>query len=97
MIGKMRTIILTLGLPASGKSTWAKDQLQKYPGKYKRVNKDSLRDLLDNGSFNIENETFIEEVRDFIVQKAVVNGFDVIIDDTSSIKGCLFSIKAFAS
>jgi predicted kinase len=79
----MRTIILTLGLPASGKSTWAKEQLQKYPGKYKRVNKDIFRDLLDNGSFNVENEIFIEEVRDFIVQKALVNGFDVIIDDTN--------------
>jgi len=79
----MRTVIMTQGLPGSGKSTWTKEQLQKHPGKYKRINKDSLRELLDKGLFTPENESFIEEVRDFITMKALVNGFDVIIDDTN--------------
>ena len=40
-------VILTVGLPASGKSTWAKEQVSQNPGQYKRVNKDDLRAMLD--------------------------------------------------
>lgn len=79
----MRTIILTKGLPASGKSTWAVEQQRKYPGKYKRVNRDLLRLMLDNNEFSQTNENFINEIRERIVEKALLKGFDVIIDDTN--------------
>lgn len=35
------------GLPASGKSTYAKELVLKSPGKYKRINKDDLRAMVD--------------------------------------------------
>ena len=35
-------LIMTLGLPASGKSTWAKELVAKSGGQIKRVNKDDL-------------------------------------------------------
>ena len=79
----MRTIILTKGIQASGKSTWAKEQLKKYPGKYKRINKDDLRAMLDNDEFSPKNETFILNVRNQIVERALWKGLDVIIDDTN--------------
>ena len=45
----MKKVILTRGLPGSGKSTWAKQMLDEKPGHYKRINKDDLRAMLDNG------------------------------------------------
>lgn len=78
-----REIILLRGIQASGKSTFAKEQLNRYPGKYKRVNKDSLRDMLDNSVFDFANEKFILAVRDFIVERALLREFDVIVDDTN--------------
>jgi len=71
-------LIMTKGLPASGKSTWAKSM-----GGYKRINKDDLRAMLDNGKWSGANEKFVLEIRDFLVQHALINGFNVIVDDTN--------------
>jgi predicted kinase len=79
----IRTIVLCRGIQASGKSTWSKEQLQRYPGKYKRINKDDLRAMLDNGVFDFKHEKFILSVRDTIAERALWRGHDVIIDDTN--------------
>lgn len=79
----MKTIIMLKGLPASGKTTWAKEQLKKYPGRYKRVNKDDLRAMLDNGKWSSHNEKFILKIRDEIIRQTLVNDQHVIIDDTN--------------
>jgi len=44
----MLTVTILKGLPGSGKTTWAKEQIAKSPGNYKRINKDDLREMLDN-------------------------------------------------
>jgi predicted kinase len=80
---ELRTIIMTKGIQASGKSTWAKEQLQRFPGKYKRINKDLLRTMLDNDIHSFENEKFILGVRDHIVERSLFRGYDVIVDDTN--------------
>lgn len=74
-------LIMTKGLPGSGKSTWAKEQLKK--GGYKRVNKDDLRRMLDDGKWSGKNEDFVLEVRDSIITDAFHNGYNVIVDDTN--------------
>lgn len=71
------------GLPASGKSTWAKKMVDDNPGKFKRVNKDDLRAMLDNGRWSKSNEAFILAVRDTIIEGALMRGYDVIVDDTN--------------
>ena len=38
----MKKVIITKGLPGSGKSTWAKKLIDKNPNQYKRINKDDL-------------------------------------------------------
>lgn len=38
----MIKVIMTKGLPASGKSTWAKQLIEENPNVYKRINKDDL-------------------------------------------------------
>ena len=39
----MLKVTLCLGIPASGKSTWAKEEVRKNPEKVTRVNRDDLR------------------------------------------------------
>lgn len=80
----MQKVIITKGLPASGKSTWAKEILAKYPNQHKRVNKDDLRAMLDNGAFDgKKTENFVLAVRDQIILAALAEGKHVIVDDTN--------------
>jgi predicted kinase len=79
----MIKVILTKGLPASGKSTWAKKILSENPNSYKRVNKDDVRMMLDDGKFSKANESFVLKVRDSIIMLAIENGKHVIVDDTN--------------
>lgn len=79
----MKKVIILKGLPASGKSTWAKKQLDEHPGKYKRVNKDDLRAMLDNGRWSKENEAMVISLRDTIIIESLNRGKHVIVDDTN--------------
>lgn len=71
-------LIMTKGLPASGKSTWAKQQKG-----FKRVNKDDLRLMMDNGQWSRSNEKFVLLTRDTLVASWLVAGSNVIVDDTN--------------
>lgn len=73
----MPTLYMTKGLPASGKTTWAKKQNAK------RVNKDDLRAMIDNGQWSKENERLILEFRDYIIKSCLKEGYDVVVDDTN--------------
>lgn len=79
----MREVIVLKGLPASGKSTWARAQVRQFPGRFKRVNKDDLRDMLDDGEWSEANERFIVRARDRLIVAAIDAGHDVIVDDTN--------------
>ena len=74
---------MTKGLPASGKSTWAKEQVANSKGKIKRVNKDDLRAMIDAGVWNKANEKEILNVRDTLINHYLSHGFSVIVDDTN--------------
>jgi predicted kinase len=74
---------VTVGLQASGKSTWARDLLKKEPGKWKRINRDLLRELLDDSVWTPENERFIVRTRDMLMCESLKKGFNIIIDDTN--------------
>jgi len=71
------------GLPGSGKSTLAKKMLAENPGNIKRLNKDELRAMLDNGHYTTANEKFVERLRDLMLIEALKEGKHVIIDDTN--------------
>lgn len=78
----MLNIIILKGIPASGKSTWAKEFI-KENSHTKRVNKDDLRAMLDDSKWSKHNEKFILKIRDNIVRNALKDGFNVIVDDTN--------------
>lgn len=79
----MKKVIILKGLPASGKSTWAKEQIENNPNKYKRVNKDDLRAMMDNGKWSRDSEKLVLAVRDAIILEALERGKHVIVDDTN--------------
>lgn len=78
-----KKVIILRGLPASGKSTYARNLLDENPGAYKRLNKDELRAMLDNNHHTTHNEKFIEKVRDLMMVEALLDGKHVIVDDTN--------------
>ncbi len=80
---KNLTVTLTKGLPGSGKSTWADEQVSQSKGQIKRVNKDLLRKMLDNSHWSKSNENFVLDVRDFVIRQALLAGKHVIVDDTN--------------
>lgn len=75
-------IIVLKGLPASGKSTWAKEFVSKNPGWF-RVNKDDLRSMMHEGKWSKGNEKQVLLVRDASINAALACGYNVIVDDTN--------------
>jgi predicted kinase len=81
---KKQKIILTRGLPASGKSTWAKEFVKNSNGKAKRVNKDDLREMIDSSVWSKTNEQMILDARDALVNVFLHGKAEtIIIDDTN--------------
>ncbi|HNW88067.1 MAG TPA: AAA family ATPase [Bacteroidales bacterium] len=79
----MLELIMLRGIPASGKSTWAKEMIAAHPGKYKRTNKDEMRAMLDNGHWSKSSERFVESLRNEIILRCLNQGISVIVDDTN--------------
>lgn len=79
----MKRVIVLKGLPSSGKSTWAKQQVDANPGKYKIISKDNMRAMFDNGKFSKGNENFVLKARDALILLALQEGYCPLIDDTN--------------
>ena len=75
-----RTVLLTLGIPASGKTTYAKSLVEQG---WKRINRDDLRWMLDSYKFSKKNEKFIVDLRNYIIRSLILDGYNIIIDDTN--------------
>lgn len=77
----MKKLLMLKGLPASGKSTYAKELVQS--SGYTRVNKDDMRAMLHNSRWTKGNEKFVLKLRDHIVRTALGEGKSVVVDDTN--------------
>lgn len=75
----MPTIYMCKGLPASGKTTWAKKTLSDSPSMFQRVNKDEIRAMLGGE----RNEHTVLVVRNAAIRAALEAGKSVIVDDTN--------------
>lgn len=78
---KKQKVLFLKGLPASGKSTYARGLVQD--PNWKRVNKDDLRAMIDDGKWSRKNEKFIKDVRDETILSALDAGYNVVVDDTN--------------
>jgi predicted kinase len=77
-------LVMLMGLPASGKTTYAKGLVDQ--GNFVRVNKDELRAMMDNSVHSKSNEKRVIRIRDQIIIDALANGKNVIVDDTNFAK-----------
>ncbi len=73
-------LMVLRGLPASGKSTFA---VQKVKEGFKRVSKDDLRAMIDNGKWNRENEKIVVDQEKSMVFTWLRDGYNVVVDDTN--------------
>jgi predicted kinase len=82
----MPTIHVMTGLPASGKTTAARELLAGSAGRVRRINLDDLRAMFDNyeggRSWSRAHEQTALDVQDAAVRAAIDGGFDAVVDNT---------------
>ncbi len=77
----MSKIIVCQGIPASGKSTWAKEFVENNSN-WIRVNRDDIRKMF--GKYWLpKREYLVEAVEYDIAEEAILLGWNVIVDDTN--------------
>lgn len=75
-------VYLTIGLPGSGKSTWAKQKVQSEKDTI-IVNRDIFRTMIkDKYTFDKRFEPFIKDVSNMSIVYAFENDLSVIVDET---------------
>lgn len=78
----MSKLIICRGLPASGKSTWAKQWVLEDPEHRVRINQDDIRLML--GKYWVPSrEKLVQEIQFDAIVEALCRKFDVVIDNTN--------------
>lgn len=76
----MNILILTIGLPRSGKSTWAKET------GFPIVNRDAIRLALHGQPFLKEAEPMVTAIEEYMVKSLFLAGNKVVIVDATHLK-----------
>ena len=78
----MSKLIICRGIPASGKSTWAKQWVLEDPEHRVRINQDDIRLML--GKYWVPSrEKLVQEIQFDAIIEALNREFDVVIDNTN--------------
>ena len=85
------------GLPASGKSSFARELLDKEPDRWRRINKDDLRAMSLGGKWSKSREHWIRQASNRLVRLALSKGFDVILDNTHLTEYALKEVHELAA
>lgn len=86
----MSKIIVLIGIPCSGKTTFAKEWVNAKQGRI-RVNNDDLRSIY--GIRFGESHGFIHYMCQDTIRWAIHFGYDVVVDNTNLVLGDLSEIK----
>lgn len=78
----MQRVIITRGLPASGKSTWSSALTKQQPN-FKRINRDDLRMMLYHGVWTHKREEAVLLARAVLISQFLAAGYDLVLDDTN--------------
>lgn len=85
-------VIILRGIPASGKSTWAKSWVSEKPTERVRFNRDDIRNML--GIYWVPSrEPLINSIYDSFLQDAMLSGYDIVIDNMNLNKGAVDDIE----
>ena len=76
-------LILMVGLPRSGKTTWAKEYVNKNPNTV-IVSPDTIRLALHGQRFIGEAEEFVWANHYLMVKTLLLEGYDVLVDATNT-------------
>ena len=80
---KKNKLILTIGIPGAGKSTWAEEYVSTHD-RVIRVSRDYYRFMLINSAqAGYEIENMITTLCNYTTLTGIKNGFDVIRDETN--------------
>lgn len=78
----MNKLIICRGLPASGKSTWAKEWVMRDPEHRVRINQDDIRLML--GKYWVPaREPIVGTIQQKAILTAMNFGVDIVIDNTN--------------
>lgn len=78
----MNKLIITRGLPASGKSTWAKQWVLEDPEHRVRINQDDIRLML--GKYWVPSrEKLVQNIQDEAILASLDRNYDIVIDNTN--------------
>lgn len=72
---------MLVGIPGSGKSTYAKQVVAKDPTNWVRINNDDLRAMLNGSVWSADYEKIITDARNYLIRDAFKRGKNVIIDN----------------
>ena len=78
----MNKLLILSGIPASGKSTYAKQWVEEDPKTRVIVSRDSIRRGL--GVYWVPSrEDLVSTIEEFIVSEALLSGYNVVLDATN--------------
>lgn len=72
---------MPVGIIASGKSTWAVDEVKKDPTGTCRINRDAIRNMLSNYHFVDKNEKLVSDLTEAALKAALKRGYNCIMDE----------------
>lgn len=79
----MTTLLIMRGLQGSGKSTFAKAWVAEDPDRRARVNRDTIREMMNNYSYSEATEKYVTRSRDALIKTLLGLGVSVVCDDTN--------------
>ena len=89
----MSKLIICRGIPASGKSIWAKQWVLEDPEHRVRINQDDIRLML--GKYWVPNrEPLVQHIQKEALIEALDRGYDIVVDNTNLNKKVLDFYRA---
>lgn len=89
----MNKLIICRGLPASGKTTWAKEWVIEDPEHRVRINQDDIRLML--GKYWVPSrEKLVQHIQEEALIEALLKDYDIVIDNTNLNKKVIDNYRA---
>lgn len=88
-------MLILQGLPASGKSTYAKEWVNQDPKHRVRINRDTMR-LMLNPIYSMDHKNLVTDILDFALNNILAHNYDVVIDNMNLSKKYVDDLEAKA-